>query len=369
MRTYQTLRSGSRALQAGFSLIELMIAMLLGLLVVAAAGGVFISNKRIYTATETLGRIQENTRVGFELMSRDLREAGGNPCSSASVIVNQMSSGGNDWWADWGNGIQGYDGDDAMSGSVAGMGVFGTGVGQRVAGTDAVEINSALGGGIRVVDHATPSAVVEVSSQGDIVDNDVLVICNMDYAFIFQVTQLPGANKIQHNSGTSLNCAQEFQFDEPCTGSGASGAFGYCFVPGATPSAQCVGSSTSPAYVARVGSLRWFVGNNARGGTSLYRATVTNRSNTVNPDTLLDNIEVVEGVEDMTVTYLEQGEDAYTGPAGVADWSRVIATRIELVMVGTQGTLTGREIEGTDGEALNRTLTHVVALRNREGTL
>jgi type IV pilus assembly protein PilW len=369
MRNLPILRAGSRALQAGFSLIELMIAMLLGLLVVAAAGGVFISNKRVYNATETLGRIQENTRVGFELMSRDLREAGGNPCSSASVIVNQMSSGGNDWWADWGNGIQGYDGDDAMSGSVAGMGVFGTGVGQRVAGTDAVEINSALGGGIRVVDHAQPSAVVEVSSQGDIVTNDVLVICNMDYAFIFQVTQLPGANKIQHNAGTSLNCAQEFQFDEPCTGGGASGAFGYCFVPGATPSAQCVGSSTSPAYVARVGSLRWFVGNNARGGTSLYRATVTNRSNTVNPDTLLGNIEVVEGVEDMTVTYLEQGEDVYTGPAGVTDWSRVIATRVELVMEGTRGALTGREIEGTDGEVLERTLTHVVALRNREGTL
>ncbi|HBD18898.1 MAG TPA: hypothetical protein DC063_01530 [Arenimonas sp.] len=369
MRTFQKNRSGFRALQGGFSLIELMIAMLLGLLVVAAAGGVFISNKRVYTSTETLGRIQENTRVGFELMSRDLREAGGNPCSSASVIVNQMSSGGNDWWADWGNGIQGYDGDDAMGGTTAGMGVFGTGVGQRVAGTDAVEINSALGGGIRVVDHATPSAVVEVSDQGDIVDNDVLVICNMDYAFIFQVTQLPGDNKIQHNAGTSLNCAQEFQFDEPCTGSGASGAFGYCFVPGATPSAQCVGSSESPAYVAKVGSLRWFVGNNARGGTSLYRAIVTNRGSTNNPDTLLDNIEVVEGVEDMTVTYLEQGENAYTVPAGVADWSRVIATRIELVMEGTRGALTGREIEGTDGEALTRRMTHVVALRNREGTL
>jgi type IV pilus assembly protein PilW len=78
---------------------------------------------------------------------------------------------------------------------------------------------------------------------------------------------------------------------------------------------------------------------------------------------------VVEGVEDMTVTYLEQGEDVYTGPAGVTDWSRVIATRVELVMEGTRGALTGREIEGTDGEVLERTLTHVVALRNREGTL
>ena len=115
------------------------------------------------------------------------------------------------------------------------------------AGTDAVEINSALGGGIRVTSHSTPSAVVEVSDQGDIVTNEVLVICNMDYAFVFQVTGLPSTNQLQHNSGTSLNCAQEFQYDEPCTGTGASGAFGYCFVPGATPSAQCVGSSNSPA--------------------------------------------------------------------------------------------------------------------------
>lgn len=369
MRTNPQVSMGARAPQAGFSLIELMIAMLLGLLVTAAAGGVFISNKRVYNATETLGRIQENTRVGFELMARDLREAGGNPCSSASTVVNQMSTGGNDWWADWGDGIHGYGGSDAMAGTVAGMGVFGTGVGQRVAGTDAIEINSALGGGIRVIDHAQPSAVVEVSSQGDIAVNEILVICNLDYAFIFQVTALPGANKLQHNSGTSLNCAQEFQYDEPCTGSGASGAFGYCFVPGATPSAQCVGSSQSPAYVAKVGSIRWFVGNNARGGRSLYRAEVSNSSNTNTPNLLLGNIEVVEGVEDLTVTYLEQGEDAYTDPSGVTDWSRVVASRVELVMQAAEGALTGREIEGTDDEALSRTYTHVVALRNREGTL
>ncbi|WP_156968866.1 PilW family protein, partial [Arenimonas metalli] len=32
----------------GFSLIELMIAMIIGLLVIAAAGGIFVSNKRTY---------------------------------------------------------------------------------------------------------------------------------------------------------------------------------------------------------------------------------------------------------------------------------------------------------------------------------
>lgn len=369
MRTYRKQPMIKRATQAGFSLIELMIALLIGLVVVAAAGGVFISNKQVYNASETVNRIQEGVRVGFELMSRDIREAGGNPCSAAAPVVNQMSTGGNDWWADWGDGIHGYDGSDVMPGTVAGMGVFGSGVGQRVIGTDAIEINSALGGGIRVTDHATPSAVLDVSSQGDIQVNDILVVCNMDYAFIFQATALPSATKIQHNSGTSLNCAQEFQYESPCTATGASGDFGYCFVPGATPSAQCDGFGRGPAYVARVGSIRWYVGNNARGGRSLYRATISNRSSTNTPDTLLDAFEVVEGVEDMQVTYLEAGEDTYTPPSGVDDWGRVVAVRITLKMVGTQGALTGNEIQGTDGAALRRTLTHVVQLRNREAVL
>ncbi|MDX5297723.1 MAG: prepilin-type N-terminal cleavage/methylation domain-containing protein [Gammaproteobacteria bacterium] len=357
-----------RTSQAGFSLIELMIAMLIGLLVVAAAAGVFISNKRVYNAAETLNRVQEGTRVGFELMSRDIREAGGNPCSATAPVINQMDVDENDWWAGWGDGIRGYGAGEAMSGSLAGMGVIGPGVGQRVSETDAIELTSAVGGGIRVVNHSTPSAVVEVTNQGDIQNNDVLIICNMDYSFIFQVTQLPSTNQIQHNSN-GLNCAQEFQYEEPCESTGASGAYGYCFVPGATPSSQCVGFGRGPAYVAKVGMLRWYVGNNARGGRSLYRAVISNRSATEVPDTVLEAYEVVEGVQDMTLTYLEAGESAYTAPGGVADWSQVVAVRVQLDMVGTVGALTGREIEGTDGDALGRTITHVVTLRNREALL
>lgn len=66
----------------GFGLIELMISMVLGLLVLGAAIAVFQSNQRTYSANEGLNRIQENARVAFELMSRDLRAAGGSACSN-----------------------------------------------------------------------------------------------------------------------------------------------------------------------------------------------------------------------------------------------------------------------------------------------
>lgn len=358
--------SGRRR-QAGFSLIELMIALLLGLLVTAAAGGVFISNKRVYNATETLGRIQENTRVAFEMMSRDIREAGGNPCSATAIIVNQLTPGGNDWWDGFGEGLQGFDGATAMPGTTTG-----TAVSNRVDGTDAIQIHLTRGGDIRVTDHATPSAVLQVNDSSTITDGQILMVCNMDYAFIFQSTGMPAGSGIQHNGGTSLNCSQEFQFEretDACFGSGASADAGYCFVPGATPSAQCVESSNSPAYVAAVSSFQWYVGNNDRGGTSLFRVVVVNDSAASTVPTAGTREEIVEGVEDMQLEYLVNGANGYVAAGSVADWSTVTAVRIRLQMTGTRGALTEREIEGADGDVLDRFSTNVVTIRNREGQL
>jgi type IV pilus assembly protein PilW len=77
-------RRNSR-MQAGFGLIELMIAMVLGLLVLGAAIAIFQSNQRTFQANEGLNRIQENARVAYELMSRDIRAAGGSACSNLAM--------------------------------------------------------------------------------------------------------------------------------------------------------------------------------------------------------------------------------------------------------------------------------------------
>lgn len=268
-----------------------------------------------------------------------------------------------------GGGLHGYGGNDTLPGTVNG-----SGAGQRVAGTDAVDIHLANDGNINVVQHDNPSANLVVNNVDGIATGDILLVCNMDYAFTFEVTQLNsagGITGIQHNggsgSGTTGNCANEFQHIRDCA-TGASGANGYCFmVPDLTNvNPNCDKFSNSPASISRVTSSRWYIGNNGRGGRSLYRATVRNTSGTNVPN-LLAVEEIAEGVTGMTIQYLSAGNNNYQVASAVADWSRVIAARVNLTFEGTEGALSGSYIQGTDGAALNRQVSNVVALRNREG--
>ena len=76
-------RSGQAA---GFGLIELMIAMVLGLIVLGAAIAVFQSNQRSYSANEGQNRVQENARAAYEMVTRDIRATGGSACSSEASV-------------------------------------------------------------------------------------------------------------------------------------------------------------------------------------------------------------------------------------------------------------------------------------------
>lgn len=375
-----TMRRGKagpgRARQAGLSLVELMISLILGLLVVAGASAVFLSNKRTYGTSETLNRIQENERVSFEMMSRDVREAGGGPCSSSARRVNHLKSATNTngWWNASNDGLRGYGGGDALPGTATG-----SAAGQRLArasDNDAIDVHLANEGDIRVSLHDNPSANVQVTGTTGLNVNDVVMICNSDYQMIFQITQLNSAGgglSIQHNGGgggSAGNCSQVFQTfkDVSECDSGASGV-GYCFTASTNP--NCNETGRSPAQVARLMAARWYLGNNGRGGTSLYRAVVTNNSGTAIPNSVTPT-EIAEGATRMNITYLRAGNAAYEAASAITAanaWSQVVAVRIAVTLEGQRGALDGSYIRGTDGNALSRTSSNVVTLRNREPLL
>ena len=73
----------------GFSLIELMISLALGLIVIAAVIAVFLSTSRTANATSILSRAQESSRFAVQYIGRELRTAG-----YAYVQEGDQSGGG-----------------------------------------------------------------------------------------------------------------------------------------------------------------------------------------------------------------------------------------------------------------------------------
>ncbi|WP_374601099.1 PilW family protein [Niveibacterium sp.] len=74
--------------QAGVSLIELMISLVIGMLVILAAVQLFSANKSGSIALDDSARIQENARAALDVMARHIRMAGYHPLESAANFPN-----------------------------------------------------------------------------------------------------------------------------------------------------------------------------------------------------------------------------------------------------------------------------------------
>ncbi len=62
--------------QRAFSLVELMVALTLGLLLTAAAASLFLSVRQIQIEQERVATMKENLRFATDFMARDIRGAG-----------------------------------------------------------------------------------------------------------------------------------------------------------------------------------------------------------------------------------------------------------------------------------------------------
>jgi type IV pilus assembly protein PilW len=72
---------GLQKASGGFTLVELMIAMAVGGIVMAAVMTAFLSQHRSYLAQDDVVEMQQNVRVAVDMLVRDIRLAGYNPTS------------------------------------------------------------------------------------------------------------------------------------------------------------------------------------------------------------------------------------------------------------------------------------------------
>ncbi|MEE4283768.1 MAG: prepilin-type N-terminal cleavage/methylation domain-containing protein, partial [Pseudomonadales bacterium] len=73
--------------QAGFSILELMISLLLGLVIIAGIVQLFVGNSRTYEIVTAQSRLQENARYSFDFITQAARDAGYFGCAPEDDFV------------------------------------------------------------------------------------------------------------------------------------------------------------------------------------------------------------------------------------------------------------------------------------------
>jgi type IV pilus assembly protein PilW len=78
--------------QTGFSLVELMVAITIGLIIVAAASEIFLRSHATYQVDEGMARVQENARFAMDYLHKDIRMAGYLGCNSRLFADNKVNN-------------------------------------------------------------------------------------------------------------------------------------------------------------------------------------------------------------------------------------------------------------------------------------
>jgi len=81
MSTYYKRLLNSEIKQHGFSLIELLIALTLGLIITGVVVQIFSSSRSTYDLEEGLAQVQEQGRFAMEFLAKDIRQAGNFGCA------------------------------------------------------------------------------------------------------------------------------------------------------------------------------------------------------------------------------------------------------------------------------------------------
>jgi type IV pilus assembly protein PilW len=76
----------------GFTLTELMVAMGIGMVMLAAVTTTFMSQTKIYNAQEQINEMEQNARGVLDIISREVKMAGYNPATAAVTGVTYSTS-------------------------------------------------------------------------------------------------------------------------------------------------------------------------------------------------------------------------------------------------------------------------------------
>jgi type IV pilus assembly protein PilW len=322
--------------QKGYTLVELMVAMVIGLILTAGILQLFVSNKQTYRVTENMSRLQENGRFAMFFLANDIRMADYWGCRSQGIsIENNLNANPNFDLPI--SALAGFNNDSAAN--------------SIINGTDTITVKGVSSSNVFLVNiPANPSANLKVTDNSGLQQNDIVLVSDCTDGDIFQITNDPstgaaaGQDNVVHN-----------------TGAVSSG-------PGNIEKPLKKKYDTD-AQVYKLNFATYSIQNGAGGQNALFRS--------INGGTAQ---ELVEGIENMQILYGEDtdgdGAANYYKAAGAAvNMDNVVSVRISLVAVTLENNITDQAnpitvfgssyTPPTVDKRIRRVFTSTIVIRNR----
>jgi type IV pilus assembly protein PilW len=357
----------------GFSLIELLLALALGVVVVAGIVQLFVGNSQTYTLLTGQSRMQENGRFALDFIERSVRSAGYMGCAPER---DNMVKGLRGNWStlyefDVTQFVQGHEGNGDGSftpplaalpttvGAVNAGNLYndGTGIDPAVIApqTDVLVVRQ-VSAGTPLVQILQPDGNPVVAAPGGNPGfgvNDIVMVSDCEQAAVFKIT---GMN-VAGNEATLLNATSTtgdfFENADVIASPAGPIAYTLSFLGQSYAEEAVVGQlQTTIFFVAPTGA-----GANNRGDVplSLWRRVGSTAA-----------VELIEGVEDMQVLYGIDNTPAdgisdanqYVTFTNVPDVNQIVAVRIAVTANSVDAVT-----EAGDG-ILRRTFTQTILVRN-----
>ena len=368
--------------QRGLTLVELMVALLIGLLLTGGAIQVFLANRVAYAFNESMQRVQENGRFALDTLMFNTRMAGYLGCLSGVNLFNNLNS----------STTLPFN----FAVAVTGFEATGTGPGATFAPTAIDPANSTT-----AADWAT-NIVAPLNLGAPIMNNAVK---GSDVLIVRNVSAVSHALVGAYNSGTAVfagaipadyavgdiaivsDCTKASVFQVTSVADSTAGGVTRIDIghaAGGTPGNSLATWNTDQQYgdgaqVARAETWAYYVGRGSGGHPALFQLRLQTTSGTTTA-ALGPAEELVDNVDTMQVLYGVDNDadgdvDVYSKADAVANWANVVSLRIGLLVrapeeYGAETDATTYVVNETGFNPINdrrvrQVFTTTAALRNR----
>ena len=316
----------------GFSLIELMVGLVLGLLTTGVVMTIFVSNHNVFRTDDGITRVQENAKFIQEFIVKNIRMSGFRGCLSKqqTSLVNTLNMATNLAF----NFSQGIEGVDNIPNTLpANILAYITAAEPRpLVGTDMLFMRGPIGTSVNLSQNNSDSSVFT-----EIVPNKISTPCNSggrisDLCFgdIVMISDCKKSRMFQINSMDIVSGAGSTQ--TLSIGHSIGGTISPGNLVGAwSPASNKQDSFNSGSEVIPYQTQALYVATNPiTNQNALYRK-INNQVAQVLVDSVRD-LQISYGID----TNADRQVDSYVTAASVSNWGNVVSVRIALLLFSSE---------------------------------